>query len=135
MDKRTPTPGFSYRLAGINLPSPHPQRIANFYQAVLGARIVNDPAHGGPHRIEIWFGASSENTPWITVNRDEDFQSPSTRTCQGFEFRVTDADAEYRRIKALGVEIQEPPQDLPWGYRYFHLKDPDGNGIDIVATL
>jgi predicted enzyme related to lactoylglutathione lyase len=109
--------------------------MADFYQSVLGARIVNDDAHGGPHRIEIWFGESREGTPWITVHRDADFQAPASRTFQGFELRVADADAEYQRIKALGIEIQQPPQDLPWGYRYFHLVDPDGNGIDLVAAL
>jgi uncharacterized glyoxalase superfamily protein PhnB len=108
--------------------------MADFYQAVLGARIVNDLAHGGPHRIEIWFGESHEGTPCITVHLDADFQAPASRTCQGFEFRVGDVDAEYQRIRTLGVEIQEPPKDLPWGYRYFHLKDPDGNGIDVVAA-
>ena len=55
--------------------------------------------------------------------------------CQGFEFRVADADEEYKRIQGLGVEVKEPPQDLPWGYRYFHIKDPEGNGIDIVAQI
>ncbi len=134
MDKQTTTTGLSCRLAGINLPSPDPQRMADFYQAVLGARIVNDEAHGGPHRIEIGFGDNNGSTPWITVNHDGDFQPPSGHACQGFEFRVADADAQYQRIQALGIEIEEPPKDLPWGYRYFHLKDPDGNGIDIVAA-
>ncbi|MDP0497150.1 MAG: VOC family protein [Verrucomicrobiota bacterium JB024] len=135
MDKRIPTASFSYRLAGFNLPSPNPERMADFYQSVLGARIVNDDAHGGPHRIEIWFGESREGAPWITVHQDAAFLPPTARTCQGFEFRVADVDAEYRRIRALGIEMQEPPTDLPWGFRYFHLVDPDGNGIDIVAAL
>jgi uncharacterized glyoxalase superfamily protein PhnB len=56
-------------------------------------------------------------------------------TCQGFEFRVDNVDAEYERLCALGIEIKEAPQDLSWGYRFFHIKDPDGNGIDIVQKL
>ena len=52
----------------------------------------------------------------------------------GFEFRVADADAEYERIREMDVEIKYPPKDVPWGYRYFGIKDPDGNTIDLVAA-
>lgn len=56
-------------------------------------------------------------------------------TCQGFEFRVLDIDAEYKRICDLGIAVEEPPKEVPWGYRFFHIKDPAGNGIDIVAPI
>lgn len=131
----TQTTGFSHQLVGINIVSANPKRLADFYKEVLGARIVNDKEHGGPNRIEIWFGERNEHTTWITANYDEGFQLQTYNTCQGFELRVADADAEYNRIKALGVEVKMPPQDLPWGYRYFNIKDPDGNGIDIVQAL
>ncbi len=39
---------------------------------------------------------------------------------------VADADAEYTRLRALGVEISEPPQDRPWGERSFEVRDPNG---------
>jgi|GEM_PF-1049370 len=135
LDDFTKTTGFTRKLVGINIVSSNPRRTADFYEAVLGAYIVDDKEHGGPHRIEIWFGERNENTTCITVNYDEGFKQQAYNTCQGFEFRVADADAEYVRIKGLGIEIQEPPQDLPWGYRYFHVKDPEGNGIDIVQAL
>ncbi|MGI5899778.1 MAG: AraC family transcriptional regulator [Christensenellales bacterium] len=135
LDDFTKTTGFSLKFVGTNIVSSNPQRLADFYKDVLGAFIVNDKEHGGPHRIEIWFGERNENTTWITVNYDEGFKPQVYNTCQGFEFRVADADAEYKRIVELGVEVKEPPQDLPWGYRYFNIKDPDGNGIDIVQAL
>ena len=135
LDSFTKATGFTRKFVGINIVSSNPERLANFYKEVLGAYIVNDKEHGGPHRIEIWFGERNENTTWITVNYDEGFKPQTYNTCQGFEFRVSDADAEYNRICGLGIEIKEPPKDLPWGYRYFNIKDPDGNGIDIVAAL
>jgi uncharacterized glyoxalase superfamily protein PhnB len=58
-----------------------------------------------------------------------------TTACQGFELIVDNADAECERIKAMGVEIIKTPQNVPWGYRFFSIKDPDGNGIDIVQQL
>ena len=133
MDDFTKSTGFTRKMVGINIVSSDPKRIADFYKSVLGADICEE--HGGPHRIEIWFGERNENTTWITVNYDEGFKPQTFNTCQGFEFRVADAVAEYKRIKALGIEIKEPPKDLPWGCRYFNIKDPDGNGIDIVQAL
>lgn len=133
--EHTKSTGFTHKFVGTNIVSFDPKRLADFYEKVLGAYIVNNKEHGGPYRIEIWFGERNENTTWITVNYDEGFKPKTYNTCHGFELRVADADAEYKRIKDLGVEIKEPPQDLPWGYRYFNIKDPDGNGIDIVAAL
>ena len=120
-------------LASINLPTPNARKLADFYHKVLGANV--DDSHGGPNRIEIWFGDRDEKPVGIVANQDESYKRQETDTCQGFEFSVQDADAEYARMLDLGVEIEKLPQDLPWGYRYFHIKDPDGNGIDIVQEL
>lgn len=131
----TATTGFTRKLVLINIVSADPVRLSNFYRDILEANIVNDREHGGPNRIEIWFGERDENAVCIAVNYQKDYVHESTTTCQGFEFRVANADAEYRRMCSLGVEILQEPQNLPWGYRYFNIKDPDGNGIDIVQAL
>ncbi len=119
----------------VNIVSKNPVRLGDFYRDVLGATVVNDAEHGGPNRIEIWFGRRDENGICIAVNFQEDYVPARTTVCQGFEFRVDDVAAEYQRITALGIEVAQEPQDLPWGYRYFNIKDPDGNGIDIVQAL
>ncbi|MFD1430023.1 VOC family protein [Lacticaseibacillus mingshuiensis] len=133
--KQTKPTQAATRLAGINIISADPLRLADFYQRVLGAQVVNDPAHGGPDRIEIWFGGPDDGHVFITVNRDPAFSPTQTQACQGFELRVSDANAEYARITAMGVAVPEAPRDLPWGYRYFEVKDPDGNGVDLVQAL
>ena len=120
-------------LAGINIVTADTKRLADFYKNILGASI--DETHGGPNRIEIWFGPKDEHTIYIVANYDKDFIPRKYNACQGFELRVDNADAYYHRIKQLGIEISEPPKDLPWGYRYFNIKDSDGNGIDIVQAL
>lgn len=120
-------------LVSINIVTADPKRLADFYQRVLGANI--DESRGGPHRIEIRFGPEDGHTVCIVANYEEGFVPRTYAACQGFEFRVSDADAEYKRIHDLGVTISAPVKDLPWGYRYFSIKDPDGNGIDIVAQL
>ena len=121
------------KLVSINLPTPNAKKLADFYHKVLGANI--DDSHGGPTRIEIWFGDTGEKTIFITALQDAEYERPATEVCQGFEFSVRDVDKEYTRILDLGIEIKERPQDLPWGYRFFHIEDPDGNGIDIVQKL
>lgn len=131
----TAATGFTRKLVLINIVSANPLRLSKFYRDILEANIVNDRAHGGPDRIEIWFGERDENAVCIAVNLQEDYIPAKTNVCQGFEFRVANADAEYKRMLNMGVKIEQPPQDLPWGYRYFNIKDPDGNGIDIVQAL
>jgi catechol 2,3-dioxygenase-like lactoylglutathione lyase family enzyme len=49
-----------------------------------------------------------------------------------FTIEVTDVDAEYKRIKALGVPIAIALRDEPWGDRHFAIIDPNGVGIDVV---
>lgn len=131
----TATTGFTRKLVLINIVSANPVRLGEFYRDILEANLVNDPAHGGPNRVEIWFGERDENAVCIAVNQQADYVPAKTTTCQGFEFRVANADAEYRRMLNMGVKIEQEPQNLPWGYRYFNMKDPDGNGIDIVQAL
>lgn len=131
----TATTGFTRKLVLINIVSANPVCLGEFYRDILEANLVNDPEHGGPNRVEIWFGERDENAVCIAVNYQADYIPAKTTTCQGFEFRVANADAEYRRMLNMGVKIEQEPQNLPWGYRYFNIKDPDGNGIDIVQAL
>jgi predicted enzyme related to lactoylglutathione lyase len=126
------------RLRCVNIVSADPRRLAEFYEIILGANI--DESRGGPHRIEMWFADAREEPPGnrpvlIVVNYDAGYTPRTFNACHGFELHVADANAEYRRVQALGVEVKEPPKDLPWGYRYFHIEDPDGNGVDIVQAL
>lgn len=48
---------------------------------------------------------------------------------------VADAQAEYERIQALGVPIEVPLRDEPWGDRHFAVLDPNGIGVDVVQRL
>ncbi len=121
------------KLMCINVPTPDTKRFAEFYKNVLGATI--DDSHGGPHRIEIRFGDKDDRTVYIVATQDVNYQKPETAACQGFELSVQNVNAEYERMQALNVGVVQPLLDLPWGYRYFSIKDPDGNGVDIVQAV
>jgi len=143
IEELTKSKGFIRKLSLINIISPNPVQLGDFYRDVLGADIINCEMHGGPNRIEIWFGEGDEKDICIAAHYNEGFkpQTTSGNTFMGFDFhfgfelRVFDANAEYERIKKLDVEIKYPPQDVPWGYRYFGIKDPDGNTIDLVSAI
>ena len=44
-------------------------------------------------------------------------------------------DTAYADLVASGAAGHLPPWDAVWGMRYAVLHDPDGNGIDLFATL
>lgn len=51
-------------------------------------------------------------------------------------FAVDDVDASFKKIQAKGVEfVTEPHNQGAWFLRVAHLRDPDGNLIEINAPL
>ena len=51
-------------------------------------------------------------------------------------FKVEDVDATYKELKAKGVAfITEPHDQETWVLRVAHLRDPEGNLIEINAPL
>ncbi len=51
-------------------------------------------------------------------------------------FEVTDVDAAYKKLRGKGVDfISEPHDQETWVLRVAHLRDPEGNLIEINAPL
>ncbi|HSJ45780.1 MAG TPA: VOC family protein [Euzebyales bacterium] len=50
-------------------------------------------------------------------------------------FVVDDVDAEYRRVRAEGVEITTAIETEPWGERYFQVIDPNGVIVQLVQWV
>ena len=46
-----------------------------------------------------------------------------------------EVDSTYRELVDAGYEGHKEPWDAFWGQRYAQLRDPDGNGIDLFASL
>ena len=55
-----------------------------------------------------------------------DKQAQPTGPTLYVEVQVDDVNAEYERLKGLGVEVSEPC-DQHWGERNFSFRDPDGH--------
>lgn len=45
---------------------------------------------------------------------------------------VDDVDQTLARVEALGGSVSGGPNDMPWGQRVAHIKDPDGNPVNLT---
>ena len=48
---------------------------------------------------------------------------------------VPDVDALLPRVADLGGSAGGPANDMPWGQRVAHIKDPDGNVVNLTQQL
>jgi catechol 2,3-dioxygenase-like lactoylglutathione lyase family enzyme len=50
-------------------------------------------------------------------------------------FYVSDVDGFCSRAVAMGLTPDTTPADAPWGERFFHLTDPEGNDLSVARPL
>jgi catechol 2,3-dioxygenase-like lactoylglutathione lyase family enzyme len=60
---------------------------------------------------------------------------PATNRSIILEFKVADADAEYRRLQPLVKTWVKPPTTQPWGTRSIYFRDPDENLVDFYSPV
>jgi catechol 2,3-dioxygenase-like lactoylglutathione lyase family enzyme len=46
-----------------------------------------------------------------------------------------EVDELHARVAAAGFDTEKEPWDAFWGQRYAQLRDPDGVGVDLYASL
>ena len=98
------------------------QKNAEFYADVLGLSIGMDQG---------WVGtvvADAASVQLSFVTRDA-----SAPVDAAVSIGVTDVDAVYERVVAVGAEIVHPLTDEPWGVRRFFFRDQDGNVVNVVT--
>lgn len=63
--------------------------------------------------------------------------APAMNTKAGvfLTLQVTDAKADYDRLKNAGLTISYALRDEPWGQRRFGIVDPNGMYIDVVQQI
>jgi catechol 2,3-dioxygenase-like lactoylglutathione lyase family enzyme len=79
---------------------------------------------------------------WDTVETMQSFTphwtAPTGSSRIGLAFACdgpADVDATYADLVAAGYQGHLEPWDAPWGQRYASILDPDGNAIDLFASL
>jgi len=91
------------------------------------------------------FGGPPENERYAAVQRDgvelhlqwhdaTEWERDGDRPV--YRFAVADVDGLYREFRDAGVtENIKPVADTSWGTREFHVRDPDGNGLQFYRPL
>ena len=99
--------------------------MSKFYSLVLNKPYLERNSH----RYEILI-----DNCCIVITYSENKTLINPDSC-GLEFIVDDVEMEYNRLISTGVYIKEAPITLLWNYKYFAIKDPDGNNIDFVEYI
>ncbi len=50
-------------------------------------------------------------------------------------FEVPSVESEYERLRAAGVEMLQPIEDLPVGQRHFICRGPGGVMVDVIEVI
>lgn len=115
------------KFAGICLVTKDVPGLANFYTKVLNIEKEGDDIH-----VEL--KTEGAGMTIYTVDGMEELAPGSMRGAGTgsftIGFAVADVDAEYDRLKAMGVEFVKHPVTHPWGTRSFWFRDPDGNIVN-----
>jgi predicted enzyme related to lactoylglutathione lyase len=65
-----------------------------------------------------------------------DVARPADNHTAIIEFRVSDVDAEYRKlVDVIGESLVQEPTTMPWGNRSLLFRDPDGNLINFFTPV
>jgi uncharacterized glyoxalase superfamily protein PhnB len=105
--------------------------MAGFYAALVGADVALNEYY-----VEVPAGAASvgfSRRRFAGFCADEALHSPRTPGQVILDFQADDADAQYPRIAAMGVEWVMPPKTQPWGSRSMIFRDPEGHLVNVFS--
>ena len=110
--------------------TPDLDRLLTFYGRLLGAREVERmPAEGPAFYVGLRLGDSDLG---LVADGSADLSAPQ-RTILSVE--VPDVDGLLDQVTELGGTVLSPPSDMPWGQRVVHLRDPDGNAVNLTQEI
>jgi uncharacterized glyoxalase superfamily protein PhnB len=108
--------------------------LAAFYASLLGASVTLNEYYVEVPAGPVTVGFSKRR---FTEYREDDqgagAAGPWRRDEVILDFEVSDVDAEYERIAALGVTVVTPPTTQPWGNRTMIFRDPGGNLVNVFS--
>lgn len=120
------------KFSGICLVSENVPALVRFYTQILGCPAVGDDTHAE-------FTLDGLGLAIFTRQGMEEMAPGSTHGAGhgGFTIgiEVEDVDAQYERLKMLGVTFVKPPATYPWGARSVWFLDPDGNIVDFYSLV
>jgi predicted enzyme related to lactoylglutathione lyase len=105
-------------------------RLLAFYTGLLGAmEVIRFPEDGPVFYVGLSLGDSE-----LGLSSDADVQ-PGSPGRMLLSIEVPDVDVLLPNVSGLGGESTSGANDMPWGQRVAHIKDPDGNVVNLTQTL
>ena len=105
-------------------------RLLAFYTGLFGAReIMRFPADGPVFYLGLAMGDSE-----LGLSSD-DGVSPGDPGRMLLSIEVPDVDALLPQVEGFGGTATSGANDMPWGQRVAHIKDPDGNVVNLTQQL
>ena len=105
------------------------ERLARFYAGLTGAtETTRVPDDGPTFYLGMQVGESE-----LGIVADASVESAAAGRIL-LSLEVPDVDAALARVESLGGQAPAPANDMPWGQRVAHVKDPDGNVVNLTTT-
>jgi predicted enzyme related to lactoylglutathione lyase len=105
-------------------------RLLAFYNSLLGAReLMRFPEDGPVFYIGLALGDSELG---LSSNSEVTPGDPGRML---LSIEVPDVDALLPRVEGLGGSATSGANDMPWGQRVAHIRDPDGNVVNLTQQL
>jgi predicted enzyme related to lactoylglutathione lyase len=106
------------------------ERLRTFYTSLLGAeQIFRYPDDGDAFYVGLRIGDSE-----LGLSSDSGV-TPGDPGRMLLSIEVTDVDALLPKVEGLGGTATSGANDMPWGQRVAHIKDPDGNVVNLTQQL
>ena len=107
-----------------NVAAPRVDAARGFYGAVLGLEVVMDLGW-----VLTFAARGSEAAPQISIASEGGSGAP----VPDISVEVDDLDEVHQRVVAAGLPIEYGPKREPWGVARFHVRDPFGRLVNILA--
>ncbi|MFI9152316.1 VOC family protein [Streptomyces sp. NPDC053367] len=107
-----------------------PDVLLGFYTKLFGAEEFFRVPEEGP---AFYLGLRVGDTDLGLVAKEEPGTEAAPRIL--LSIGVDDVDDTLGRVEALGGSVGSGPKDMPWGQRVAHIKDPDGNPVNLTQPI
>lgn len=106
------------------------ERLRRFYTDLFGATETRRVPEDGPL---FYLGLRLGDSDLGLVQDGDAADAPAGRVLLSIE--VPDVAALVARVEPLGGTVAGGPNDMPWGQRVLHVKDPDGNAVNLTQQI
>ncbi|MFD8009520.1 VOC family protein [Streptomyces sp. NPDC058955] len=108
-----------------------PEALRGFYTHLFGAEEIFRVPEEGP---VFYLGLRIGDTDLGLVSKEGPAAGAAAPRIL-LSIGVDDVDDALGRVEALGGTVGGDPHDMPWGQRVAHVRDPDGNPLNLTQPI